>query len=287
MKRDILTAWALLSPALFFVAVFLFYATAYGILLSFTNFNLLQPKQQTHFVGFLNYKTIISDAAFKETIMKTAIWVTSVVCGALAIAFPASLALVRSFHGRTLIRVLILVPWVIPNVVAALIWRWIFEPTYGLINYFGIHINWLGDPQYAFIATIIAGIWKAVPVTAVTILAGLQSLPGELYEAARVDGANAMQQFMHITWPLIRPLVGMITILQCIWNAISSFDLIWVMTRGGPARSTTVLSVYLYQNAFQFFRMGYAAANGVVLLIILSILMYVYLKFAAIQQIRK
>ncbi|MCZ7545536.1 MAG: sugar ABC transporter permease [Anaerolineae bacterium] len=175
-------------------------------------------------------------------------------------------------------------PWVVPSVVAALCWRWIYAGEYGILNHMlqqvGLiqrPLQWLSTPDLAMPAVIAVGIWKWVPFMAVVMLAGLQSIPKELYEAAEVDGANIVQRFRQITMPHVRNLSLIATLLSFIWT-FNHFDIVYVMTKGGPANATHLLSTYSYLSAFAYFDIGYAAAMAVVMLVALTVLAVPYLR---------
>jgi ABC-type sugar transport system permease subunit len=272
----------LIFPVLIITIGFLLYPLINGIVLSFYDARLGTTAMR--FVGLANYYQLSTQTTFIAALRNSFAWVVLVVGTSFAIAFSVALLLARNFPGRGICRGLVVVPWVVPNVVAALSWRWIFEEKYGILNYIlaslGLisrPINWLGDPFWAFIAAIIVGIWKATPVMTVILLAGLQSLSRELFEAASIDGANALQKFWYITLPQMRSTILILITLETIWN-FNTFDIIWVLTRGGPANATHVLATLTYQQAFQLFNLGSAASIGVVMFVILLLMTFVYFK---------
>jgi len=283
MKKH-LSTWIgpwLIVPALAVTGLFLFYPLISGLVTSFFDARLGAPV--AHFVGLANYYRLSSSSTFTLALRNSCVWIVFVVGISFVVAFITALLLTRKFPGRSLCRGLVVIPWVVPNVVAALSWRWIYEERFGVLNYILVQlgvtphsINWLGDPFWSFIAVIIVGIWKAIPVMTVILLAGLQSISKELYEAAAIDGASAFQKFRYITLPQMRVTILILLTLETIWN-FNTFDIIWVLTRGGPANATHILATLTYQTAFQLFDMGYAAAIGVIMLAILFALTWLYL----------
>jgi multiple sugar transport system permease protein len=186
----------------------------------------------------------------------------------------AALLLQRVFPGRGLVRALTLSPWFIPTVVAARMWEWLYNPQLGVVNFLlgqsGIApegINWLGHPTLALHAAILADVWKTTPFAALLILAGLQTIPPDLYQAARVDGAGAVQAFRHITLPLLVPVLGLAFLFRML-DALRVFDIVYVLTGGGPANTTETLSIYAYRLSFQTLQFGPGAAVAVVIFLL-------------------
>jgi multiple sugar transport system permease protein len=196
----------------------------------------------------------------------------------------AALLLNERFAGRSLVRSAILIPWIIPGIVAAVTWKWLYHPNFGMVNHLltglGLtptYTNWLADLRWALPAVLLVNIWKSFPFAMMMLLAGLQSAPADLYEAARVDGATAPQRLIYLTLPLLRPVLLVVALLLTIWN-LSTFTYIYVLTGGGPVRQTEVLGVYIYAMAFQNFKFGQAAAAAVILFIIATLLSVAYLR---------
>ncbi len=199
----------------------------------------------------------------------------------VAIEFPLALGLAlmlnEPLRGRAIYRALMLVPWVMPNVVAAIIWKWIYSPDFGLLNY-GLwklslihsYISFLGDPHRAMPSVIAVSVWKGLPFSAVVLLAGLQAVPGDLQEAATLDGANAWHRFRDVTIPHLLPIIVVVLVLRTVWT-FNSFDLVYVLTAGGPGWTTQLLSIYVYLSSFQYQQLGYGAAMAVTMLLALAI----------------
>lgn len=249
--------------------------------MSFNSVNIIKQGEM-HFVGLQNYAQMISDPVFHIALRNTAIWTLGVVSLQYLLGLVVALLLNEPIPLRGLFRGLVLVPWVVPSVVAALDWRWIYAPDYGILNYvlssIGVisdPLQWLSDRHLAMLAVIIVGVWKSTPFMAVVLLAGLQSIPKELYDAAEVDGASMLQRFWYITFPNLRYLSMIVTMLAIIWT-FNDFDIVYVMTKGGPSNATHLLSTYAYLSAFTYSDLGYAAAISVVMLVILLVFAIFY-----------
>ncbi|NLF77797.1 MAG: sugar ABC transporter permease [Chloroflexi bacterium] len=244
--------------------------------------SLLWPDQE--FVGLDNIRNVLDDdflPLLKTTLIFT-VWATIL---PFVIGFAVALVLNSSIRGKGLLRSLFLLPWLIPAVVVSFLWMWIFNANYGVLNGFlresGLiaqNINWLGDRDRAMLAVIVAKTWNTFPWTAVMLLAGLQTIPKELTEAAAIDGASRRQIFQRITLPLLRGITGTVMLLSFIWN-FQHFETIYVMTTGGPAKATTTFSVAVYKTAFQKFDLGEAGAIGILWMLLLSVVVIAYLKF--------
>ncbi len=250
-------------------------------MMSFNEVNIIKQGEM-RFIGLQNYVNMISDPVFHIALRNTAMWTIGVVFFQYVIGLGVALLLNEPIPFRGFFRGLVLVPWVVPSVVAALDWRWIYVPDYGILNYIlrtiGLisdPIQWLSDRHTAMIAVIIVGVWKSVPFMAVVLLAGLQSIPKELYDAAEVDGASTLQRFWFITMPNLRYLSAIVTMLAIIWT-FNDFDIVYVMTKGGPSNATHLLSTYAYLSAFTYSDLGYAAAISVFMLSILLIFAIIY-----------
>jgi multiple sugar transport system permease protein len=276
-----LSPYLMISPAVILMAVLILIPLARGVYMSFTDVNIMDKGSMT-FAGLKHYAELFNDPIFYIAVKNTASWTLGVVVFQYLIGLGVALLLNEPIPFRGFFRGLVLVPWVVPSVVAALVWRWIYVPDYGILNYIlrslGIikqPLQWLSDSHLAMPSVIAVGVWKWVPFMAVVLLAGLQSIPKELYDAAEVDGANILQRFRHITLPHIRYLSMIVTMLSVIWT-FNHFDIVYVMTKGGPANSTHLLSTYAYLTAFSYIDFGYAAVLSVFMLIILLIFTLIY-----------
>lgn len=265
----VLLAGILVAPALIFRAVtsvYPFLATAWT---SFTNAGAYTPNPE--FVGLKNYEQVLSNPATQQALLFTVIF--AVVSTILEIVFGFALALLlnAAFRLRNLARALVLLPWAIPAIVSALGFRFIFSTGSGLVptflGWFGIHIDWLTDPFWAQVAVILANVWRSVPFIAFVVLAGLQGVPDELYEAARVDGAGWWRIRLQIVLPLVMPLLITMGVFMIIFQ-IGTFDIIYGMTGGGPGSATQVLPYLAYQDAFIGLDYGRSAALSMLLFLI-------------------
>lgn len=243
------------------------------------------------FVFFDNYRELFRDGVALHAIVNTFLFVSLTTILEIAFGLVIALVINERFRGRGLVRAAVLVPWAIPTVVASQMWRFIFNDQYGLAN-FVLHRNdvwsytaWLADPVFAFIAIGIADVWKTSSFAALLILAGLQTIPDELYEAARIDGAGSWQQFRKITLPLIKPAL-LIALLFRTMDAFRVFDLVYVMTQGGPADSTNVLQFYGYKKIFAEGLMGYGSTISVLVFFFTFAIALLYIKMIGTRLMR-
>jgi multiple sugar transport system permease protein len=281
--RDLLTGYAYLVPAAVCLGGTIVFPILKAIHMSLYNHVLIRP-QEYGFVGLGNYARVLRDEVFWLTLWNSFVWVFGSVSLQFVGGFAAALLLHQGFRGRALVRTLTLVPWIIPGVVVALVWEWLYQPNYGVLNDLLIRagvmherVAWLSDPVLAMPAVIAANVWRGVPFFAVMLLAGLQAIPDELYEAARVDGAGVGGRFWHITLPMLRPIVVVATATRIIWT-FNYADLIFVMTSGGPANATQITSTYTLLQAYSNLDFGYAATLSVVLLLVMLAFTILYLR---------
>ena len=223
--------------------------------------DVLYKPQDYRFIGLGNYLRLIEDPVFWLTLRNSVVWVFGSVILQFIFGFAAALLLQQAFRGRALVRTLTLLPWIIPGVVVGLIWEWLYQPNYGVINdlliRFGLmseRVAWLSSPDLAMAAVVFTNVWRGIPFFAIMLLAGLQAVPDELYEAAHVDGAGVFSRFWHITLPLLRPIIVVATATRIIWT-FNYADLIFVMTGGGPANATQITSSYTLLQAYSSSRL--------------------------------
>lgn len=282
-RREQLFAAALLLPCFAFVAVFAFYPILYSVYLSLHRIILGLPGLAQPFVWLDNYRQLWSDPVARHALGNTLVFVFVSTACEMVLGLVIALVINRSFRGRGLVRAAVLIPWAIPTVVASQMWRFIDNDHYGLLNYmlFGSDLAayqaWLAEPFFAMAAVMAADIWKTSAFAALIILAGLQTIPDELYEAARMDGATPWQCFTRITLPLIRPAL-LIALLFRTMDAFRVFDLVFVMTQGGPADATNVLQFYGYKKMFAEGLLGYGATISVLVFFILLAVSLVYVR---------
>ncbi len=274
-------AAALVLPSLLPVLVLSVAPLLVGVLLAFTDARLVRRPEYS-VVGLENFTRLMDNGFFWESFRIGMVWAVSVTLLQLVAAMGLALLLAGDLRLQGLTRVLALIPWAMPPVVVAIMWRMIYSPNAGPLNAtlgaVGLpdDINWLADFSTALPAVVLVGVWVGMPQTTVTLLAGLQQIPSELHEAASMDGAGAMRRFRSVTLPSLRPIITSITSLNFIWN-FNSFSLVYVLTEGGPGGKTMLPMLFTYLEAFKNRNIGYAAAMGVVLVIVVVALLSVYL----------
>ena len=243
-------ALALFLPTVVILGLFIAYPFVEGVLLAVTNAKVGVPG---HFVGLNNFAKLWNDSIFQTAVWNT-FWYTGVTTVfKLALGLWLALLLNRHFKGKAITRAFVLLPFIIPTVLSTFAWKWMFDPTFSVINWtlyrLGLihgRINWLSDPDLAMISVIIVNIWRGVPFYAISLLAGLQTINPELQEAAAIDGARPWQRFWHVTWPLLLP-VTMVVVLFSVIQTFADFQLVYVLTGGGPANATHLFATYAYQ----------------------------------------
>jgi multiple sugar transport system permease protein len=240
----------LLLPTAVLLGLFIAYPFVKGVLLSLHDARVGVPGS---FIGLQNFVTLAHDGIFLEAVRNTFVYTGVTTVFKLALGLWLALLLNRHFKGKALTRAFVLLPFIIPTVLSTFAWKWMFDPTFSVINWslyrLGIidgRINWLGDPQLAMISIIIVNVWRGVPFYAISLLAGLQTISPELQEAAAIDGARPWQRFWHVTWPLLLP-VTMVVVLFSIIQTFADFQLVYVLTGGGPANATHLFATYAYQ----------------------------------------
>lgn len=275
--------YLLLTPALLVLAVIFLYPLLHSLWLSFHSMNLNRPWQGTRYVGLENYVEQLTDPAFYRSLWLTFYWTIGSLIGQLILGFAAALVLNQTFAGRAIARAVILIPWAVPTVLVAIVFGTMFN-TQGIINELLLdaglisdYIPWLSSTNWAMPTLILAHVWKGFPFLAVMILAGLQSIPRELYEAAEIDGATKAQQFRYITLPGLRG-VALIAILLSIIFSLKGIDFPYIMTFGGPADSTKVIAFHAYHTAFAEYAFGRASAIATLLTLITAVISYYYLR---------
>ena len=230
-----------------------------------------------------NYASLLKDPFFKTTFWNTGIFVFFSVGLHMILGLGVAMVLNRALPAKPLFRVIALLPWVVPDVVAGIIWKWMLDPIYGALNdlllkmgFIDVGIEWLSNPKLAMISVILVNLWRGFPFVMLILLAGLQSIPKHLYEAAALDGASGLQQFIYITLPGLKKMIVVALALDIVWE-VRRFGLIQAMTQGGPGVLTEVLSTYTYKQYFQFFRFEYASAISVIMTITLLLISLPYI----------
>ncbi|WP_269585880.1 carbohydrate ABC transporter permease [Roseibium sp. Sym1] len=277
--------YALLSPAVLVTLAIVFFPMIQAAWMSLHDYILWKPKDFT-FVGLKNFAAALQDEVFWISLKHTVIWIALTIPAQLLLGLATALLLNQQFPWRPLARALIIIPWALPSVVIALMWVWIYDANYGILNEFLLRLDlirssvpWLADPDTALYAIILTLTWQGFPFFAVMILAGLQSIPKSYYEAASLDGAGKLRQFWHITLPGISGVLVTAVLLRTIWVA-NSIDVIFVMTGGGPGYSTYTLPLYAFIKARTNLDFGYGSSLAVLFTLMLLGLVIVYLRRA-------
>ncbi|RLE14972.1 sugar ABC transporter permease [Candidatus Aerophobetes bacterium] len=282
VKGDILIGYIFILPTLILISFIVFYPLIDTFYLSLFKTSLVLP--QPKFVGWKGYWEISTSGPLWLIIKNSLIWTILVVIFQFILGLSTAILLNKDFFGRTLARGVVILPWVMPGIIAAMVWRLMYDPQLGIINDFltrlGLikhYMAWLGQPNTALFAVIIAAIWKGFPFSTVMYLAALQTVPPELYEAAELDGAGGWQRFINITIPQIMPVIR-VTILLTWILTFNYFELVWVMTKGGPGKSSHIFPTFIYNVAFKQFRFGAASRYAVVSFLILLLFSILYIR---------
>ncbi|WP_306030570.1 MULTISPECIES: carbohydrate ABC transporter permease [unclassified Stappia] len=273
-SRQHLLGYILLAPAVLLVGLIIVYPLVISIDLSLQAVKLPRIGAPRADFTLANYEKLFSSAEFWMACWVTLKLVCVVTIGSLVTGVSTALLVNNRFRGRTLARLAMALPWAVPEVIAVVIFAWIFDSSFGLMSWLLVTLGlsdgmvaWVSTPGAAFWAVAITMIWKGFPFVSIMTLAGLQSIPADFYNAAKVDGANVFQRFRWITLPLLMPVLGVTLVLVILW-VFRDFSIIKVLTEGGPLKSTQTLSIMTYDQAFGFFNFGYASAVGVVTLVI-------------------
>lgn len=262
-----------LLPLIVLLAGLTIYPVGYSIYTSFTNLHLARPNLPLRFVGLDHYATMLGSEVFWQVFRNTAVMVLGAVSVQLVVGFLVALLLNRELPGIGIVRTVLLLPLMVTPVVGALVWSLMLNPSTGVVNYLLISLGWsdppvwLGSGPLAMLSIILVDAWQWIPFVMLLLLAGLQSIPKELYEAADLDGAGFWQQVRHITLPMLTPLIGVVLLLR-VMDAFKIFDKIYILTAGGPGNATETVAFHAYRQGFGFFRMGYASAVSMVLLVV-------------------
>ena len=275
-------AYVLIIPAAVIIFAIVIYPLINSFIQTFYDYNLARPHLK-RFTGFGNYADVLTDIYFWRSLFNTLYFAVFSISLEFVLGFIVALILNENFIGKWAVRTIIIIPWAIPPVVNATIWKWIANSEYGSLNSvlysLGI-INeyrlWLSHPFWGIILVIVADVWKYTPLVAILLLAALQTIPSELYEAAKIDGANAVKRVFNITIPYIKPAIIVVLILRTL-EAFKVFDLIFVMTRGGPIFRTTFISYYIYLETFTQLNIGTGATIAYLVALIMIFLSYLYI----------
>ena len=274
--------YLLIAPAVIVLFAIMIVPILRNFWMSFFDWYLARPGQ-TPFIGLENYVKLFNDRVFVKSLGVTANYVLITVPARFVLGLGIALLLNYGIRFRGFFRSLIIIPWAVPEVIACLIFVQMFDFQYGLINHWLITLGivaeplkWLSSPDLALPAAMIVNVWKGTPWAAIMLLAGLQSIPIDLYEASEIDGANFWKKFWNVTIPLLKPISLAVFLLLVIWT-VKDFGIVYVLNKGGPVNATEVLTIYIYHKAFQGLRMGIGAAGGVILLSFSMIFTVIYL----------
>lgn len=272
-------AYLVNAPMIIYLACFLAFPMVWGLYMSFTNKTIGNPAS---FVGFKNYIRLLGDAEYRRSILNTVFFTAVSILVKTVLGMLMALSLNQKFKGRNIARALLMIPWTLPNIVVVYNWRWIFNSTGGIANYIlkSLHITntdiiWFGSAGLVMTTIIVANVWRGTPFFGVSILAKLQTIPKDYYEAAEIDGAGLWQKFRHITLPEVKDVTILSALMSTIWT-INEFETVWLLTGGGPNGTTEVMNVYSYKTAMRSMMLGRGIAVAVlampVLMILISIL---------------
>jgi len=271
----------LLLPVILMISIFSLVPLLRGIYLGFTDYRLGDP---ISFNGIENYKQLFKDEYFWRSFRIGMVWTIIVTAFQVSLGLGLALLLNTKVRFVSFYTILILIPWATPPIIRGILWRQMYEPNTGAVNIL-LHtvglisapINWLSSFQYVIPAVIVAGVWGEISKAGIFLLAGLQTIPNDLYEAGKIDGAGLWDQFWHITIPSLKPVLAAMVSLTFMWN-FNTFGLIWVLTQGGPGGLTRLPMLAAYEEGFKYGYIGYAAAIGNVMVIILSLILFMYIR---------
>nr|WP_317361138.1 sugar ABC transporter permease [uncultured Blautia sp.] len=280
-QKKLRTALIMLAPAIVFLALLIAFPLGKVVHDAFTHVHLIN-KSMTGFAGIENFKTVISDEHFGQAVKNTIYWTVFSVLGEYIVGMITAVLLNQKFKGRAIFRTCIFIPWLVPIIVAGMTWDWLLNPEFGIINYaltslniIDSPINFLGDSKYAMATVIFVNIWRSFPYYTISFLSALQSIPGDLAEAASIDGAGVFRRFFSVTLPQLRSVSLVIVFIHVIWTAVN-FDFIWVMTEGGPNYATETLPIMIYRYSMKKFDVGAASALSTMMFTIMVVLFIFY-----------
>ncbi len=279
-RRQAFWGYAFIAPNFLGIAVFLLLPIVISLVLSFTNWDMVGDPE---FVGLDNYQRMVDDPQLWVSLRNTAVLAVMSIPLGIAASLGLALALNRKLRGINIFRAAFFLPVIASMVAVAMVWRWVYNSEYGLLNQFLQSIglpaqDWLTNPDLVLPSIVLVMVWKSMGYNMVLFLAGLRAIPRHLYEAAELDGANAWQRFRNVTLPLLAPTMFFVTVMSII-GSFQVFDVVYIMTGGGPGDASRVYYYWLWQNAFEFFRMGYASAMAWLLFVILFVATLIQMRF--------
>ena len=269
-------------PALLLIAALILYPVAYAIWLSLFEKHSFFPAQR--WVGLGNYAAIFRDAEFWDSVWRAVVYASTTTALQLVLGVAAALVLHESFRGRTLIRALVIFPYMIPTIVAVIVWRWLLNETYGIVDHLLVRFRLVSEPivwlgvDYVMASLVAMSVWQFAPFVVVSVLARLQTIPPELYEAATVDGASRWRRFVHVTLPQLQAVLFVVVLLRSIWM-FTKFDTVWLWGEGaGAGREIRTLPIYTYMRTFTYYQAGFGAALSVVMFLMLMVATGLYFR---------
>ncbi len=281
-------AWFLLLPTMVLLTLIVVYPTIYGIALSFQDVRLLRPNAGG-FVGLRHYQDMLNDPIFWLSLKNTVIWVVLACLLELGLGLASALALDRALPGLKAATILILLPWFLPKVVAGNMWALMLDSRLGVLNDILVRLGfldqykaWFADPSTALITAVVVESWHSFPFFTLLLIAALRGIPDEMHQAAAVDGATAIQRFWHITLPMLKVVIVAAVVLRVI-GLVNSPDLLLILTSGGPGHATMVLSLYAFETAYRGFDFGYAGALAVIMLLLLMVFAWAYVRVSGVM----
>ncbi len=276
--------YVFITPTILVLGLIILIPILFSVTMAFFQFDLLRAGQGNPFTGLEHFIITLKNPLFWNALGNTLIWTVSNVVLQLLVGLSLALLLNMKIRFKVIYYVAILIPWATPSAVAALIWRWLLHADYGVLNAILLKFHlldqpkaWLSIPGWAMFWVIVARVWKEYAFCAVILTAALQTIPKELYEAARVDGAGKTAQFFYITLPWLRSSITISTVLVAI-GSFNGFNMIWMMTKGGPVRTTEIISTFIYQTGFEKYRLGAASAQSILMVFILAVMVIFYIK---------
>ena len=282
-EQEHVFGYGLILPALLLIVCLVAYPFAMAIYFSLSDYWVGSPGK---FTGLQNFRDILGNEIFQRTVYNSFVFTSIAVAFKTVLGIWLAMLLFRSFRFKRLIRGAVLLPWVIPTALSTLAWVWMFDSLYSVINWTAIGLglmsapgpNWLGQSHYAMAAVIVVNTWRGLPFFAITVLAGLMSIPREFYEAAEVDGATSRQRFWHVTLPLLKPVLAVVVLFSTIFT-FSDFNIVQVLTRGGPVNTTHLFATLAYQIGLQGGNLGQGAAISLFLFPMLALVVFLQLRY--------
>ena len=275
-----------MAPGLIFLIALIGYPLIRVLWDAFNYSNLINPNVHG-FAGLGNFHDVIADRHFGQALKNTVVWTVFSVLGEYLLGLGAAILLTQPLRGRGLFRVLTFIPWLVPIIVAGMTWGWMLNPDFGIVNSILVNtgmidqpINFLGDATWAMPTVIFVNIWRSFPYFAISLMAAIQTIPHELYEAADIDGAGAFRKFWSVTMPELRSASLIIVFIHLIWTAVN-FDFIWVLTQGGPNYATITFPILIYRYSMQDFNVGMASALSTLMLMLTTIIFVIYYRYRA------